>query len=256
MTYRFYQVLAATSSPHKALAESTPSPAMVGGIHMEAVVAIQLGLQPWLPDGMEMDETITNAYWKQAYRVSPYLAELSTRFEQPLVYQPVLEWSRGETGAEGHPDFGLLGEDHLLDLKTTEYPTEEWCDKYLYSIQMCAYMAAYLRQYGRPCQLTIMLASRLVEPDPVKFNKDGSVSLSGQNADHASLMEAVRLMGDKADDRHHAMAFKAPVWDPFIAKTLPREKCKALAEIGAIFLDAGLAILDTGFSDMVVRPYA
>lgn len=261
MPYRFYQVLAATSSPIKALAESTPSAAMLGGVWMEAVVAEQLGFTPYVPEGHEFTQEIRDQYTVQAKRVSD---DLKYRWEgedeHPLTYQPALCWptkpTSGEPRAEGHPDFGFLTDHHLLDLKTTEYPTEEWCDKYLHSVQMCAYMAAYLRQYNEPCKLTIILASRLVQPDPVKFNKDGSVSLSGQNADHASLTEAVRLMGDKADERHHAMAFKAPVWEPVIIKTLSYGKCEALAEVGAIFLDAGLAILDTGLSDTVVRPYA
>jgi hypothetical protein len=63
-------------------------------------------------------------------------------------------------------------------------------------------------------------------------------------------------MGDRADDRHWAMVYKAPVWNPVMIGTLEPEECAELAKIGAIFLDAGLAILDTGISDKVVRPYA
>jgi hypothetical protein len=241
---------------------------MLTGVFMEAVVAEQLGFQPWLPEGIELTDVERKQYFIQARRVSTYLNGPG-RFtmDSALVYQPPLSWpwakGRWVDGheieapeAEGHPDFGLIGDSHLIDLKTTEYPTEEWVDKYLHSVQMCAYMAAFQRMYERPCKLTIILASRLEEPDPVKFNKDGTVSLSGQNADHHSLMEAVRLMGDKADDRHHAMAFKAPVWEPMIVKSLEPEQCAELAKVGSIFLDAGIAILNTGLADIVVRPYS
>ena len=252
--YRFHQLLTATLSPHKALQEREPSPAMLGGILCEAAVATKLGFEPWLPEGVTFTEEDMPAWDAQAERVAEVL-----RAFPGIQYQPALAWPSSDLfqrQAEGHPDFGDLVNHHLLDLKTTEYPTEELLEKYLYSVQMCAYMAAYKRQFTTPPRLTIILASRLVEPDPVQFNKNGTVSLSGQNADHASLMEAVTAMGDKADDRHWAMVYKAPVWNPVIVGTLEPEECLELAKVGEIFLDAGLAILETGLAERVIRPYA
>jgi hypothetical protein len=255
--YRFHQLLSATHSPHKALQESTPSAAMLGGIFMEAVVAAKLGFAPWLPDGIEMDEQIFSQYDLQANRVIDLI-----RCEN-LVYQPEFPWpSDQDARAEGHPDFCIFpdfenGVDgHIIDLKTTEYPTEELLQKLIHSIQMCAYIAAYERLYAKPPKLSIILASRLVEPESVSFNKNGTVSLSGQNADYAQLKEAVELMGEKADDRHWALVYKAPVWNPVIQGTIEADECHELAKIGTILLDAGLAILDTGLSESVFRPYA
>lgn len=263
VTYRFHQLINATGNPSKALSEFTPSAAMLGGIHMEAAVATKLDFAPWLPEGVTFGEDEMNQYDTQANRVVDILKE------EPfagLVYQPALAWpwakgrwvdgqETAEPRAEGHPDFIEFLDDHIVDLKTTEYPTEEWLKKYLYSIQMVCYMAAYQRMYERPPKLSIILASRLVQPDPVKFNKDGTVSLSGQNAEHYALKEAVELMGSKADDRHWAMVYKAPVWNPVMVGTLDKEECAELAKVGEIFLDAGLAVLDSGLAEMVVRPY-
>jgi len=251
--YRFYQVLAATHSPHKALAESTPSPAMVGGILMEAAVAIKLGFHPWMPDGLEWSQEDIDKYELQADRVVDWLGEFEAI---NLEYQPELYWPETTPNrlAEGHPDFKAVG-DWLIDLKTTDYPNEELLHKLLHSVQMCAYMAAYERMYNTPPKLSIVLASRLERPDPVKFNKDGSVSLSGQNADSNALREAVELMGEKADDRHWAMVYKAPVWNPLMVGSLTSDECHELAKVGAIFLDAGLAILNTGLTESVFRPY-
>ena len=251
--YRFYQVLAATHSPHKALAESTPSAAMLGGIFMEAAVAIKLGFSPWMPDGLVWSQDDINKYDLQAGRVADWFGSENDRIE----YQPQLYWPVAlplQAQAEGHPDF-MIGDNHLVDLKTTDYPNEELLNKLLHSVQMCAYMAAFERQQGTAPSLSIILASRLEQPDPVKFNKDGSVSLSGQNADSTSLREAVELMGEKADDRHWAMVYKAPVWNPMMVGSLTSDECHELAKVGAIFLDAGLAILETGLSESVFRPY-
>jgi len=260
VTYRFHQLISATGNPSRALSEFTPSAAMLGGIHMEAAVATKLDFDPtpWLHEGVTFGEEEMNLYDTQASRVVDILKE------EPfsgLVYQPALVWpDDGEDGhgprAEGHPDFIEFLDDHIVDLKTTEYPTEELLKKYLYSIQMVCYMAAYMRKYERAPKLSIILASRLIQPDPVKFNKDGTVSLSGQNAEHYALKEAVELMGGKADERHWALVYKAPVWNPVMVGTLDKEECAELAKVGSIFLDAGLAVLDTGLSDMVVRPYA
>ena len=251
--YRFYQVLAATHSPHKALAESTPSAAMLGGIFMEAAVAIKLGFTPWMPDGLEWSQDDINKYDLQAARVASWFGEFEAL---NLEYQPQLYWPEAYPLqlAEGHPDFMATG-NWLIDLKTTDYPNVELLDKLLHSIQMCAYMAAYERMHNAAPTLSIILASRLERPDPVKFNKDGSVSLSGQNADSASLRDAVELMGEKADDRHWAMVYKAPVWNPLMVGSLTSDECHELAKVGAIFLDAGLAILETGLSESVFRPY-
>ena len=255
--YRFHQLLSATHSPHRALQEREPSPAMLAGVFMEACVALKLGFDPWLPDGVTMGAEEIATYDVQAQRAADHLRG------ENLVYQPSFPWPHDtDVRAEGHPDFAVFPdfasgiEGHLIDLKTTEYPTEELLEKLLHSIQMCAYMAAYMRMYKRPPKLSIILASRLVEPEPVKFNKNGDVSLSDQHADYASLQQAVELMGERADDRHWAMVYKAPVWNPVMIGTLEPEECAELAKIGAIFLDAGLAILDTGISDKVVRPYA
>jgi hypothetical protein len=266
VTYRFHQLINATLSPHKALEAREPSAAMIAGIHMEAAVATKLDFSPWLPEGVTFGEEEMNQYDTQANRVVDILKE------EPftgLVYQPALAWpwAKGrspwegepdarEPLAEGHPDFCEFLDDHIVDLKTTEYPTEEKLKMYLYSIQMACYMAAYLRMYERPPKLSIILASRLVQPDPVKFNKDGTVSLSGQNAEHYALKEAVELMGSKADDRHWTLVYKAPVWNPVMVGTLEKEECAELAKVGSIFLNAGLEILDTGLAEMVVRPYA
>jgi|GEM_PF-4408027 len=254
--YRFHQVLSATHSPHKALAESTPSAAMLGGIWMEANVAIKMGFEPWLPDGLGMDMEEIARYDLQADRVVECLDGIPG-----LEYQPVLSWPWGSDEivsvrqAEGHPDFLASVEHEIIDLKTTEYPTEELLNRLLHSIQMCSYIAAYECEHGVMPSLQIILASRLVEPEPVLFNKNGTVSLSGQNADHASLLEAVSLMGDKADERHWAMVYKAPVWCPIMVGTLDVDECRELARIGTIFLDAGLAILNTGLAESIYRPY-
>lgn len=265
MTYRFHQLLNATGNPHKALAESTPSAAMLGGVLCEAIVAERLGFTPWLPDGVEFTDAERSQYALQAQIAASAIMALNPN-GLDIHYQPPLAWpyakgryvdgvETAEARAEGHPDFLIHADRHIIDLKTTEYPTEEWVNKLLHSIQMCAYMAAYARQYGVVPKLSIVLASRLETPDPVKFNKDGSVSLSGQNADHHSLMEAVTMMGEKADDRHWAMVYKAPVWNPVITGTLEQDECEQLASVGAIFLDAGLAVLDTGLAESVHRPY-
>lgn len=251
--YRFHQVLNATLRPDKAMAESTPSAAMLGGIWMEAAVAMQLGFDPWLPEGLVMDESEIAKYDLQSRRVVEWFGGV-----EDISYQPALSWPYRDIfnrKAEGHPDFASLRNHWLIDLKTTEYPTEELLNKLLHSVQMAAYCAAYDHNFNEDCKLSIILASRLECPDPVKFNKDGSVSLSGQNADHAALLEAVTLMGEKADDRHWALAYKAPVWNPLMVGTLEPEECHELAKIGAIFLDAGIQILDSGLAEMVTRPY-
>jgi hypothetical protein len=259
--YRFYQVLAATHSPHKALAESSPSAAMLGGIFMEATVASIMGFEPQVPDGIEFTRDDYDKYYTQATRVVEWFGGTGN-----VAYQPALAWpwAKGRIvdgieieapESEGHPDF-IIDSGWIVDLKTTDYPTEELLNKLLHSIQMCAYMAAFERMYERSPSLSIVLASRLEQPDPVKFNKDGSVSLSGQNADSASLRDAVELMGDKADDRHWAMVFKAPVWNPIMVGSLGCDECHELAKVGTLFLDAGLAILNTGLSESVFRPYA
>ena len=250
--YRFHQLLTATHNPARVNNVMTPSAAMLGGIHMEACVAELLGFQPWLPDDVEFTSDDREKYREQAVRAAAAINDFG-----PMIYQPTLPWpSKDDAMAEGHPDFMAIHCHHVIDLKTTEYPTDEMLDKLLHSVQMCAYMAAYKRSQSMYPELSIVLASRLVAPEPVKFNKDGSVSLSGQNADHASLAEAVELMGEKADDRHWNLVFKAPVWAPVLSGTLSCEECELLAKVGEIFLDAGLAILDTGLADMVHRPYA
>jgi len=211
---------------------------MLGGIWMEAMVAEMLGFTPQLHDGMEMDREEMEKYRVPASRVEEWFHD-----RHGLEYQPVLCWPHvdlpEETKAEGHPDFIQLddrGSPHIIDLKTTEYPTEELLNKLLHSIQMCAYMAAYERERLEPPRLSIVLASRLEQPHPVEYNKNGTVSLSGQNSDHASLLEAVQLMGDKADDRHWALAYKAPTWQPMLVGTLEPAECHELAKIGTIFL--------------------
>ncbi len=247
--YRFHQLLNATLSPHKALEVREPSAAMIGGIMMEAAVATKLDFEPWLPDGMTFGEDEMNQYDTQANRVVDILKE------EPfagLVYQPALKWG---DEAEGHPDFIEWLDSHIVDLKTTEYPTEEKLNTLLHSIQMAAYCAAFMREFEKAPKLSIILASRLVEPEPVKFNKNGSVSLTGQNADHFKLKEAVELMGGDADDRHWALVYRAPIWAPVLVGTLNPEQCTEMAKVGEIFLDAGLAILDTGLADSVFRPY-
>lgn len=257
MTYRFHQLINATLSPAKALEVHEPSPAMLGGIHMEALVAERLGFTPWLPDGVEFTDAERELYDVPAQRAVEVLKD-----DVGLLYQPALcwPWQPGTIvdvpEAEGHPDFILFDEDHIIDLKTTEYPSDDLLQKLLRSVQMACYMAAYKRQYDRDPMLSIILASRLVAPHPVAFNKNGDVSLSGQKADYAALQEAVTLMGDRADDRHFALVYKAPVWNPILVDSLPKEKCAELAKVGEIFLDAGLAILNTGLAESVVRPYA
>jgi hypothetical protein len=264
--YRFHQLLNATLSPHKAFETREPSPAMLGGIHMEAAVATKLDFDPlpWLHAGVTFGEDEMNQYDTQANRVVDILKE------EPfagLVYQPALSWpwAKGryvdgqETEialAEGHPDFIEWLDAHIVDLKTTDFPTEEKLNTLLHSIQMAAYCAAYIRAYEVAPKLSIILASRLVEPEPVKFNKNGSVSLTGQNTDHFRLKEAVELMGSDADDRHWALVYKAPVWNPIMVGTLNPAQCVEMAKIGEIFLDAGLAILNTGLAESVFRPYA
>ncbi len=264
MTYRFHQLINATLSPKKALEVNEPSPAMLGGIWMEAAIAVMLGFQPWLPETLPFDQAEVDRYAIPAARVADILKE------EPytgLVYQPALAWPYAygymhptlglieATEAEGHPDFIEWVNDHIIDLKTTEYPTEEMLDKLLHSVQMACYMAAYKRQYERIPRLTILLASRLDEPHPVAFNKNGDVSLSGQKGCHADLMRAVELMGERADDRHWKLVYSAPSWNPLLIGTLEPEECAELAKVGEIFLDAGLAILNTGLADSVCRPY-
>lgn len=253
--YRFHQVLNATLSPMKAFEEHEPSPAMLGGIWMEAVVAERLGFTPWLLDGLTLTDAERQQYDIPAQRVVEALQE--ERFTG-LLYQPELFWPEPTTEAQacGHPDFVVWDDDHIVDLKTTEFPTEELLDKYLHSVQMVAYMAAYKRNIHNIPKLTIVLASRMAEPEPVKFNKDGSVSLTGQKCEYAKLKEAVDLMGEKANERHYAMVYKAPVWNPILVKTIEKEQCEQLAKVGEIFLDAGLAILNSGLAEVVVRPYS
>lgn len=251
--YRFYQLLNATYNPRKALEISTPSDAMLAGIHMEAAVTEMIGFQPWLPDGVEFTQIEREAYEVQARRVADIL---SNEPYAGLLYQPSLFWpSSEEPEAEGHPDFCEFEESHIVDLKTTEYPTEAKLEAQLHSVQMAAYCAAHIRQYDVAPKLTIILASRLEAPHPVAFNKNGDVSLSGQRSDYLSLREAVELMGDRADDRHWNMVYKAPVWTPMLIGTLDRAECVELAKVGEIFLDAGLKILNTGLAESVVRPY-
>lgn len=250
MTYRFHQLLNATGNPHKALAESTPSAAMLGGIFCEGIAAERLGFTPWLPDGIEITDTERELYDVPVNRILTALSEYHVLSYQPELFYPSIE----NPLACGHPDFAVLEDDHIIDLKTTTYPTEEMLDKLLHSIQMVAYMHAYIQNYGRSPKLTIVYASRMAEPDPVSFNKNGSVSLSGQSADYESLKEAVTLM-DNADERHWAMVYKAPVWNPIMMKTIEREECEQLARVGEIFLRAGLEILESGLAEIVVRPY-
>lgn len=253
MTYRFHQLINATLSPRKALEIKEPSQAMLGGVWMEAAVATMLGFTPWLPEGLAMDEEEMAKYAVPAARVAEILKE------EPyagLVYQPALAWPQAsEPEAEGHPDFIEWTDDHIIDLKTTEYPTEEMLEKLLHSVQMVSYMAAYKRQYERIPKLTILLASRLAEPRPVAFNKNGDVSLSGQTGCHEALRSAVELMGDRADDRHWKLVYSAPSWKPLMIGSLDQAECEELAKVGEIFLDAGLAILRTGLADSVCRPY-
>ena len=250
--YRFHQLLTATHNPARVNEVRTPSAAMLAGVHIEACVAELLGFSPWLPDGVTFTTDDRQMYLTQASRAVEVLKEFG-----PFVYQPSLAWPNAvDPLAEGHPDFIAIHTHHIVDLKTTDYPTEEMLDKLLHSVQMCAYMAAYYRYNNMWPKLSIVLASRLAEPAPVKFNKDGTVALSGQTADHAALAEAVELMGDKADDRHWNLVFKAPVWEPVLSATLDEQQCEQLAKVGEIFLDAGLAILETGLADMVHRPYA
>jgi hypothetical protein len=232
---------------------------MLGGIHMEAAVATKLDFDPlpWLHEGVTFGEDEMNQYDTQANRVVDILRE------EPfagLVYQPALCWPRPVSidpgpEAEGHPDFIEWLDNHIVDLKTTNYPTEEKLNTLLHSIQMAAYCAAYIREFVTPPKLSIILASRLVAPEPVKFNKNGSVSLTGQDADHFALKEAVELMGGDADDRHWALVYKAPVWNPIMVGTLNPAQCAEMAKVGEIFLDAGLAILKTGLAESVFRPY-
>jgi hypothetical protein len=253
MTYRFHQLINATLSPKKALEVNEPSQAMLGGVWMEAAVALKLGFQPWLPDTLPFDQAEVDRYAIPAGRVVDVLAE------EPyagLVYQPALVWPSVESAeAEGHPDFIEWVDDHIIDLKTTEYPTEEMLDKLLHSVQMVCYMAAYRRQYERVPKLSILLASRLDEPHPVMFNKNGTVALSGQKACHDALRSAVELMGEQADDRHWKLVYSAPTWNPLLIGSLDKDECEHLAKVGEIFLDAGLAILNTGLADSVCRPY-
>lgn len=251
--YRFHQVLNATLSPAKALELNTPSHAMLGGIFLEAAVAELLGFPLQLPEGVEFTQVEREEYEVQAGRCAQVLNE------EPymgLLYQPALVWPSVEDPlAEGHPDFCEFSDDHIVDLKSTEYPTEDKLYMHLHSVQMAAYCAAYKRNYDRSPKLTIILASRLEAPHPVSFNKNGDVSLSGQKGDYMALKEAVELMGDRADERHWAMVYKAPVWTPMLIGTLEHEECDELAKVGEIFLDSGLKILNTGLAGSVVRAY-
>lgn len=262
--FRAYQILAATEEPCSALDEKFERAYLARGKEIDEAVGALYEGRPCPPE---------LGHWERvAQRVLAHLPRGGS-------WQGKLFYPNEEINlVEAHPDCLVTPEQALLakgkcgfsDLKTTPLPTPYTAECYAYSLQMATYAHYFLVQFGMlPETIRIVLSSTHFEEPPVAYNKDGSISMS-QECGKFRLQEAVDAFiretedkiaagtkkGDKWDrEKYEALVGKTPLWQPIIVAELGPTEIQAVADIGRIYAEFGLQILQSPGQSIVTRPY-
>ena len=262
--YRAYQILAATEEPCSALDERFE--------------------RAYLQRGKEIDEAVGALY--EGKPVPPELgvwervaARAASHMLKGGSWQGKLFYPNEEINlVEGHPDclvtpeqaLASKGKHGFADLKTTPLPTPAVAQCYAYSLQMATYAHYFRNAFGvLPEVIRIVLSSTQFEEAPVNYNKDGSISMQ-QECGKFRLQEAVATFiqqtndkiaagtkkGDKWEpEKYEALVGKTPLWSPIVIAELGPTEIEAVADVGRIFVDFGIQILQSPGQSIVTRPY-